>query len=167
MSSYALTNSANANIMARFLETMAPGDEVTAADLERLTGVPLVNGWGTSALKTAQKALETGGLVFKVVSGKLVRLSDEDKVSEAVRLETVAARYIRRGARVAATVDDFAALTPESQMRHQGVVMKSVLVEAMTKHSSTMHLSNMVKAAGGIPSVGVKGLLQIMASQVS
>lgn len=167
MSNKAITQSSDANVIIGYLSTIPIGDEVTIADIEANTGLKLHGGSSSSALATARSAmLEDMQIFFKSISGKLRRLTDEEKISEAKRITNVADRKHRRAVEVASSVHDYDAMSQEAKDDHTSVIVKSVVVGRISQQSVIGNLVALAKTRGGISSVTISDILLISSKSV-
>lgn len=161
------TLSATANILINFLKTIPVGDSVTAAEIEHQTGVPLRKRFSTSALSTARHALFIqDAIAFRVVSGRLVRMSDEDKVAEASRREATVMRQAGNVRQLAHSISDYNSLSVESRNAFDRVVVRSTVISNLSKPSVTNNLLSIIRSHGGAGAVSGQDMIKLLARAV-
>lgn len=110
--------SADARLLRQRLATMKPGDYVSYAELS--TEIAKAVDGTTSALHTARRSLlNKDCFVFAVERGKgLKRLVDGEIVSASDQDVNRIRRAAKRGARKLASVENYAAMPNDAQLRH-------------------------------------------------
>lgn len=163
-----LTKSKEANMMIAALKAIPVGGSITSKDLERESGVGLGGKFPSKgALATARMALmHSDGIVFRVISGELCRLTDEQKVSEAARRETLAQRGARSARLVAQSVDDYNALSVESKDVMNRVVVRTTVMSNLAKPSVTNNLIAAIQSRGGASALSADSMVRLLASAV-
>jgi hypothetical protein len=157
------TKSFDANAIADYLAGMKTGVGVTVREIQDATKVDLRKGFSSSSIQTAKNALfNQERMVFQIISGQLYRLSDEEKITEGLRLGDQADRRHRKAAQVAMSVDDYDALSASSKSGYERVLMKSKVMASIGQMHITNKVIALARANGGVASTEGGTLLHMI-----